>query len=216
MPMPVEVQERAPAQRPRPQRSRGGGSLGNERLTGATAALLLLLLAVEGATVLSVGSLLWVHVFVGMLLIPPVVLKIGSTGYRFVRYYAGDPMYRRKGPPALILRLLAPGVVVTSVALFATGVALLVQGPPGGLLTTAHKASFILWFGFMAIHVLGHVLEVPRTALPDWRRHAGREARVAGAGARQLALLGSLLVGFALAAATISLADPWISAGIGG
>ncbi len=214
--MPVELQERVTAEQPSPQRARSGGPLGNERLTAATAALLLVLLAIEGATVLSVGSLIWVHVFVGMLLIPPVLLKLGTTGYRFARYYTGTRSYVVKGPPPLILRLLAPGVVLTSVALFATGVAVLLQGPPGGLLKTAHKASFILWFGFMAIHVLGHVLEVPKAALPDWRRHGGREAAVAGAGARQLVLLGSLAAGLAFAALTISLADPWISAGVGG
>src|SRR6516164_3578640 len=70
----------------------------NARLTGATAAVLLVLLAAEGATVLSVRSLLTLHVFIGMLLVPPVLVKIGSTGWRFVRYYRGSPAYRRKGP----------------------------------------------------------------------------------------------------------------------
>jgi hypothetical protein len=46
---------------------------------------LLLLLAAEGATVLAIRQLLSVHVFLGMLLIPRAVLKLASTGYRFVR-----------------------------------------------------------------------------------------------------------------------------------
>ena len=49
--------------------------------------MLLVLLAVEGVTILFLRPLLSVHIFVGMLLIPPVALKLGSTGYRFVRYY---------------------------------------------------------------------------------------------------------------------------------
>jgi hypothetical protein len=196
---------------------RRAGVAGNARLTGGAAVALLVLLAVEGATIPFIGSLVGPHVFVGMLLIPPVLLKLGSTGYRFARYYAGSPPYRRKGPPALAMRVLAPGVVLTTLALFGTGVALLIAGPDGsGSLKLLHKASFIAWFALMTVHVLGHVLEVPSLALPDWRRSGGREAALAGAGLR-LTLLGTALVaGLALALATISLADPWLSASFGG
>src|SRR5947199_9737345 len=58
-----------------------GGSAGNEQLTLALAALLLVMLAVEGATILQIGPLLTVHAFVGMLLMPVVVLKVASTGW---------------------------------------------------------------------------------------------------------------------------------------
>ena len=57
-------------------------------------------------------------------MIPPAVLKIASTGWRFVRYYAGAPAYRRKGPPPVLLRLLGPVVVILTVVLLASGVAL--------------------------------------------------------------------------------------------
>lgn len=186
------------------------GVAGNSRLTGGMAVILLVLLAAEGATIPFIGSLLKPHILVGMLLIPPVALKLGSTGYRFVRYYSGKPSYVRKGPPALPLRLLAPGVVITTVALFGTGVALLAAGPPSDTLMLAHKAGFIAWVALMTVHVLGHLLEVPRLATPDWRRHGPREARLAGAGGR-IALLGaSLLAGVALAAVSASAAGPWL------
>jgi hypothetical protein len=188
------------------------GVAGNARITGASAATLLVLLAAEGATIPFVGPLIGPHVFIGMLLIPPVSLKLASTGYRFARYYAGSPPYRRKGPPSLPMRLLAPGVVLSTVALFATGVALALAGPDsGGPLGFLHKASFILWFGLMTIHVLGHVLEVPSLALSDWRRAGGREAALAGAGLRIVLVSAALLAGLALALATISLAGPWLS-----
>ena len=64
---------------------RSGSAEGNERLTAATAAVLVVLLAVEGVTILFLRPLLSVHVFVGMLLVPPVALKLGSTAYRFGR-----------------------------------------------------------------------------------------------------------------------------------
>ncbi len=187
------------------------GVAGNARLTGGAAAMLLVLLAIEGATVPLIGRLRGPHIFIGMLLIPPVLLKLGSTGYRFARYYSGNPPYRRKGPPPLPMRLFAPGVVLTTMALFGTGVALLIAGPGNHSLIFLHKASFILWFALMAVHVLGHLLEVPQLALPDWRGSGGREAALAGSGLRLTLLATSMLAGLVLALATFSLAAPWLS-----
>ena len=80
---------------------------GNERLTVMTGAVLLILLAVECYTILRIGRLLTLHVFLGMLLLGPVTLKGGSDLYRFARYYTGSGPYRRKGPPALLLPFAA-------------------------------------------------------------------------------------------------------------
>jgi hypothetical protein len=194
----------------------GDGVAGNARLTGGVAALLLVLLAAEGATIPFIGRLVGPHIFIGVLLIPPVLLKMASTGYRFARYYSGNPTYVRKGPPVLAMRLLAPGVVATTLALFATGVWLMAEGPKNDTVVLLHKASFIAWFVLMAIHVLGHVLEVPRLAMPDWRRAGGREAALAGSGMRVSLLIASLLAGLLLALATLSLVGPWVSAQVGG
>ena len=60
----------------------GGGTDGNERLTAIVGALLLVLLAVLGVTIIRIGQLLWLHLFLGLLLIGPVALKLASTGYR--------------------------------------------------------------------------------------------------------------------------------------
>src|SRR6478672_4256990 len=98
---------------------RFGGPEGNEVLTAAVAAVLTLLLIVEGITIIFIGGLLSVHMFIGLVLVPPVLLKLGSTGYRFVRYYTGSRPYREKGPPALPLRLMAPILVVTTVGVLA-------------------------------------------------------------------------------------------------
>ena len=187
------------------------GVLGNARLTGGAAAMLLVLLALEGATIPLIGSLRGPHIFIGMLLIPPVLLKLSSTGYRFARYYSANLPYRLKGPPPLPMRLLAPGVLITTLALFVTGVLLLIDGPGNQSLKFLHKASFILWFALMAAHVLGHLFEVPKLALPDWRRSGGRHAVLAGSGLRLTLLATSLLAGLALALATYHLAGPWLA-----
>ena len=70
----------------KPRRIFTGGSQGNEHLTAVVAAVLLLMLFVEGATLLRIGSLLTVHVFVGVMFITIVALKQGSTGWRMLRY----------------------------------------------------------------------------------------------------------------------------------
>jgi hypothetical protein len=61
---------------------RDGGVDGNERLTAAAAVVLVVLLAALGVTILSIRPLIWWHVLLGMLLIPPLLLKLGSTGWR--------------------------------------------------------------------------------------------------------------------------------------
>jgi hypothetical protein len=190
--------------------TRTGGVAGNARLTGAVAVALLVLLAAEGLTIPFIGQLLGPHIFIGLLLIPPVALKLGSTGYRFVRYYTDDEPYLRKGPPPVALRVLAPGVVLTTVALFGTGVALLFTGPPSNTLIFAHKLSFIAWVALIAVHMLSHLLELPRLASADWRRHGPREARLAGAGLRASALAGAIVLGVALGFLALSVGKPWL------
>ena len=171
----------------------------NARLTASTAAVLLVLLAIEGATVPFVGPLLTAHVVVGMILVPPVLVKIGTTSYRFVRYYRGDPSFRQKGPPPDALRLLGPFVVALTVVLFASGIAsLFVSGVWRSDALLLHKVSFVLWFGAMAIHVLGHLVDTARWAPRDWFGRSRRDIK--GAGARQWLLALSVVVGVLLGA----------------
>jgi hypothetical protein len=190
--------------------TRTGGVVGNARLTGAVAVALLVLLVAEGATIPFIGQLLGPHIFIGLLLVPPVVLKLASTGYRFARYYTQDEPYVRKGPPPTVLRFVAPGLVLTTLALFGTGIALIFAGPPSNTLIFAHKLSFFAWVGLMVLHILGHLLGLPRLASADWRRHGPREARLAGAGLRASALAGTIVLGVALGFVALSVGRPWL------
>jgi hypothetical protein len=98
---------------------------GNERLTSTIGALLLVPIVVELATILlGVHTFMSLHVFVGFVLIPAVLLKLASTGWRFTRYYTRNDAYRTHGPPRLGMRFLAPLLVVFTIALFASGVAM--------------------------------------------------------------------------------------------
>lgn len=164
-----------------------GGSAGNEQLTAVVATLLLLLLAIEGATILRVRSLLTVHAFVGMLLIPVLALKLASTGWRMLSYYRGTDEYVRRGPPHVLLRVLvAPVTVLSTIVLFGTGVALLFLGQTQGTLVGLHKASFVVWVGATSIHVLAHLLELPpaiRARIPGTPVRVGLVAAVVASGA---------------------------------
>lgn len=179
----------------------------NARLTGTNAMVLLVLLAAEGLTILSIHRLLPAHEFVGLLLIPPVLLKMATTGRRFAAYYLGERHYRAAGPPPLLLRLAGPLVVILTVLVFATGVELWLFGTRyGSIWLTAHKATFVLWFGVMAIHVVGHLERAPVLALrdlinrPALRGRAGRQAWIAA----------SLLFGLALACGSLAFHSPFV------
>ena len=175
-----------------------GGSAGNEQLTAVVATILIVLLAVEGATLLRLTSLLTVHAFVGMLLIPVIALKLASTSWRMAQYYRGGEEYVRRGPPHVALRVLvAPVMVASTVVLFGTGVALLVLDQTHGLVAGLHKASFVVWLGATGVHVLAHVLKLPVLL----------RLRVRGTVLRVGLVLAALAGGAVLATATLPGAD---------
>lgn len=184
-----------------------GGTEGNEILTSAAAAVLTALLLAEGLTLLRMGPLLGTHMFVGLMLIPPVALKLGSTGYRFARYYTGSVPYREKGPPLLPLRMLAPVLVLTSVSMLATGVWLMAIGHKSDRLLMLHKVSFIVWAVFFGIHFLAYVPRVLRSLRADWG--SSRRSEVPGATWRGLMVAGALAVGLALAVVLLPAIGAW-------
>jgi len=174
----------------------------NARLTGYVAVVLLVPLAAEIITGVRPGLL--AHALIGIGLLPLVLLKLGSVGYRFVRYYAGDPGYRAAGPPQPVTRLLGPVVVVLTVVLFATGVELWLFGfQLGEEWLTWHKLAFAAWFPAMTIHVVAYLRRAPELAIADTRD------RLRGAFERRSLIIGSLLLGAALAVAMLPFASPF-------
>jgi hypothetical protein len=189
-----------------------GGTDGNEQLTSITGVLLIILLAVLGVTILRIGQLIWLHLFVGLMLIGPVVLKMASTGYRFARYYLHEATYVKKGPPPIGLRLLAPGVVFTTVVVFVSGIVLLFDGPANrDTPLLIHKVGFIVWIALTAVHVLGHLPGLGTTlrAAAAVREEVG----VPGQTSRWLALTGALLAGLVLAIVLIPDFHIWTAHG---
>ena len=181
-----------------------GGNEGNARLTAATAAILLVLLAGEGATIPFVRQLMTWHVFLGLLLVPPVLVKMASVGWRFMRYYGGHEKYVAQGPPHPLLRfLVGPVTLVTTVTLFGTGILIAYERPHSGLLIGLHKASFVIWFFAMSLHVLAHT----RTMWEYAKR--ARRHRLAGRALRDGLIVASLAAGIALAVLALPQAHAW-------
>ena len=187
----------------------GGATAGNEQLTATIGAILLVLLAVLGVTIVRIGQLLDVHLFLGLVLIGPVAAKLASTGYRFARYYTHEPAYRHKGPPPAALRLLAPLVVASTLVVFVTGVLLLFDGPVHrDFLVLAHKVSFFVWLAVTAVHVLGHLAEMPGSLRAVKRGGDDRLVSRGGAG-RWITIGGSLVGGVVLAIALLPYFGAW-------
>jgi hypothetical protein len=184
----------------------GGGPRGNELLTTANGAILIVLLAALGVTILFIGQLIYEHLFLGLALLGPLALKLASTGYRFVHFYRGDREYVRKGPPPILLRMLAPAVIALTLVVFGSGVALLYTRPAAREpFLVAHKASFVLWLAFMGAHVLGHlpeVLRMLRSGPSDGRHPAGRAGRA-------IALSSAIVGGLVLALALVPQFSAW-------
>jgi hypothetical protein len=160
---------------------------GNEQLTALAGILLILFLAVEGATLLDLRLLLTVHAFIGMFLLPIVALKMASTGWRMTRYYLGREEYVRRGPPPLPIRVLvAPVVVASTIVLFATGVYLLAVHETAGTAVGLHKASFVVWLVSTSVHVLTRLVPMSRalrTRYPGFALRLGIVAATLAAGA---------------------------------
>jgi hypothetical protein len=189
-------------------KQRWGGAEGNSRMTGTTAAVLFVLLAAEGVTVVQVKQLVSVHVFIGMLLVPFVLLKTASTTYRATGYYRGDAAYVEKGPPPMILRLTGPLMVLSSLAILGTGIALVALGRSARWMRDIHRISFFAFALFIAIHVLGHLRETPDLAIADVRdRHDA--ARVKGARVRTALLGVTLLVALGVAIVSLGWVGDW-------
>ncbi|HEX4323332.1 MAG TPA: hypothetical protein VHZ77_01755 [Gaiellaceae bacterium] len=171
---------------------------GNEQLTALAGVLLVVFVAVEGATLLNLRALLTVHAFVGMFLLPIVALKMASTGWRMARYYLGSEEYVRRGPPPLPLRVVvAPVVVASTIVLFGTGVFLLAAHETHGTAVGLHKASFVVWLASTSIHVLTRLV----------RMSDALRARYPGLGLRLGLVAVTLVAGTAVAVATLPGAD---------
>jgi hypothetical protein len=190
-----------------------GGPAGNAVLTAWTALVLLVGSVAELLTLFDVRGLISWHVAIGALLVPPALLKVGSTGWRMLRYYVGSGPYQKAGPPPMLLRLLGPLVVVSTLGLLGSGVLLVVLGQDRSQQwfvtlplvsiswVSVHQAFFAVWAVVTGLHVLGRIVPALRlTVGPDG------SGDVPGVWSRRL-LLVSVVVSAVLLAVVLVHAD---------
>lgn len=191
-----------------------GGAAGNRNLTAMLGGVLLVGTLGELATlVLGLRQTLPAHIAIGLALIPIVVLKLASTGWRMIRYYTHAPEYRAEGPPRPFLRGIAPLVAGSTVALLGSGVGLVVAGPHDRFFRTVHSASFALFLAVVGAHTLAYLPKLRRFAFADWA--SGRRAR--GHELRRGLVAFVLVAAAAVAIAALQTAGPWVAShGIGG
>ena len=202
-----------------PALPRTGGPAGNARLTAWAGIALLVLFLVECVTLLSLDQMISVHILVGAMLVPLALLKTATTGWRIIRYYAGDPTYRQAGPPPTVLRLLGPLVVLTSLAVLGSGLALVPLGDAAHdtLLAfagqrvdaiTIHQACFVAWLVVVGLHTLVRLVPAARIA-------AGRAGptAVAGGARRATVMAVTLAVGAVVGVAVLDASASWTHGG---
>jgi hypothetical protein len=108
---------------------------------------------------------------------------------------------------------VAPLLIVSSLAVFVTGVLLLVEGPGSrDQLLFLHKVTFFVWLAAMAPHVLGHLVELPR-----WLRATGHDLQpgggsAAGSAGRNIAMASALVAGLVLAIVLLPDFGAWTAA----
>jgi len=195
--------------KPEPPRWSNGPD-GNERLTAAVGLILVVLSAVEIATLLvGLRTTLHVHVLVGLILLPPIAVKLASTGWRFARYYTGNDAYRRRGPPELPMRLLAPFLVVFTVLLFGSGVAMgVLHGHGLQVARRIHGPAAVGWMVVLALHVVVYLPTALRATAGDLRRRT--RGQVGGAQLRAYVIALALAGGLVVALATLPVQHVWL------
>ena len=146
--------------------------------------------------------------FVGLMLLPPLAVKLWSVGTRFVKYYLGRSEFVRRGPPPPALRILGPFLVAITAALFASGfIALVSPNAFGGGAKQVHAACAYVWLVLILLHIAGHFGEI--------RRYSWRDLVVSRRITRQSSLrrigviAGSLVAGVVLAVSLMFLVDQY-------
>ena len=195
-----------------------GGPAGNVILTAWTGLVLLALSVAELLTLFDVRGLISWHVAIGALLIPPALLKTGTTTWRMVQYYRGNGAYQQAGPPPLLLRLLGPAVVLSTLGLLATGVLLVLLGEQTSrtVLVTLplvrvdwlflHQATFAVWATVTGLHLLGRLVPALQIVARNRQR-----LRMPGRVGRSLAAATVIVVAVLLAVLLAQSVSDWDS-----
>jgi hypothetical protein len=176
----------------------------NKRMTAIAGTILFVLIMAMLVITANLDQWRSEHIFVGILLCGPLVVKMGSTGYRFFRYYTKSPEFVKSGPPNILLRLLAPFLVVITILVFISGLGLAFGGHAHErLFSKIHTVSVTLWLPLLAVHIYAYIRKAAGLIKYDWTsqfkyRVPGRQGR-----------LGINVAAFILSGAAGIILTPW-------
>ena len=148
------------------------------------------------------------HVFVGLALIPPVLLKLASTGWRFTRYYTRKDAYLEHGAPRLAMRVLAPLFVAATVVLFSSGVAMgFLHGHALVVARRLHGPASVVWISLFAVHALVYLRQ---SLTGSGQEIVAAPPRVPGRRRRGYVVATAVASGLVLGAATVPAQHHWV------
>jgi hypothetical protein len=136
---------------PHPRRS--VPAMGNLILTSHAGLVILFVLILLYVTGLAFTPLRPVHFGLGFALIPILLVKLGSTGWRAVNYYFDRDPYRAAGPPWLLPRIMALPLTACALAATVSGVVLWAMGTDRGTWATVHIYSVISLAAVVVVHL---------------------------------------------------------------
>lgn len=177
------------------------GVRSNLRLTSVVGTAMLVPLVIVSLTGLAFDHFWRVHYFAGFLLVPLVLVKLMSTGWRMARYYLGNPRYRAAGPPVPLLRLLAPVFVLSTVVLFVSGIVMWFAHSRLQPWSTLHTDSAVVFTITGSIHVLAYLRRAGSETAAELSR---RRDAIPPRARRRGAVIATIAVGVVLAVVTIA------------
>ena len=174
---------------------------GNLILTSHAGLVILFFLILLYFTGLEFAPLRGVHVGLGFALIPILLVKLGSTGWRAVNYYFDRDPYRAAGPPWLLPRIMALPLTLCAVLATVSGVVMWAVGTDHGTWATLHIYSVI----GLAVVVVVHLAMYTRKAF----RASTRSLEETKTTRQERVMVWALLVALVVGSAAVGLEPTW-------
>lgn len=174
---------------------------GNLILTSHAGLVILFFLILLYFTGLEFTPLRPVHFGLGFALIPILLVKLGSTGWRAVNYYFDRDPYGAAGPPWLLPRIMALPLTACAVAATISGVVLWATGTDHGTWATIHIYSVIS----LAAVVVVHLAIYTRRAF----RASSRSIAETKTTQQERIMVWALLVALVVGSAAVGLEPTW-------
>ncbi len=127
----------------------------------------------------------FIHFYVGLMSIPFLVAKYGSTTFRLAGYYLRLPRFKKAGAPAIIPRILSPLLALDFFVLYFSGLYMLFHYyyrvtniPPGDFKPVqVHLWAAVIAVPLLAAHLGAHLAETASGLARERRELMAQEHR---------------------------------------